>query len=126
MKNKNKANSTQSEFPYFLELKYPYSIHQTYQAYLVWQKVGDKYKILKSRGGPPKENISKSDFLKLKDHHRKLLIADLEERAESEKSCMAFDIKRMEESLEHTKIIHKQRLAAIEENLSKFRLTEQT
>jgi hypothetical protein len=121
-KVKNKTESSQDELPYFLELKYPYSIHQTHQAYLVWQKVGDKYKILKSRGGSHKENISKNEFLKLKDHHRKLLIADLEERLENEKSCMAFDINRMEESLEHTKIIHKQRLAAMEANLSKIKL----
>lgn len=122
MKTQNKHSSIKDELPYFFELKYPYDFDKRiFQAYLVWQKFGDKYKIIKSRTKLPKKDISEGDLLKLKNENAKLLVAHLEKELEAKRKLTSLDVRLLEEELERTKIENKRKLEDLESRLVKIK-----
>jgi len=123
----NNRETIKDELPYFFELKYPYHFDsRIYQAYFVWQKVGEKYKILKSRTKLPKKDISEAALLKLKNENAKLVVSNLQKELEAKRKLMALDVRLLEEELERTKIENKNKLAALEARLTKIRFLVDT
>jgi len=115
--------NTYEAAPYFIELKYPYHFDRCmFKAHFVWQKVGEKYKILKSRCGLPNEAIDEEAFLNLKEQNTRLLVSIFEKEFDARQKLSESHIDELEEKLKRLKMDYKNHLEALESRLTKFKL----